>query len=53
MKVYANAISRDDVAQKFHFKLMEFPFFKLGIKFDFPKLLQYKMYMALVICHVL
>jgi hypothetical protein len=27
MMVHANAISWDDVAQEFHFKLMEFTFF--------------------------
>jgi hypothetical protein len=26
MKIHANAISKDDITQKFHFKLMEFTF---------------------------
>ncbi len=53
MKVHANVISKDDVTQKFHFKLMEFPFLQLGIKSNFPKLFQHKMYMVLMICHII
>ncbi len=53
MRVHANAISRDDVAQKFHFKLTEFTFLQLGIKYDFPKLLQHNLYMVFMIYHVL
>jgi hypothetical protein len=30
MMVHANAIPRDDVAQEFHFKLMEFTFLQLA-----------------------
>ncbi len=35
VKIHANAISRNDVTQKFHFKLMEFTFFQFGIKSKF------------------
>jgi hypothetical protein len=35
VKIHANAISRNDVTQKFHFKLMEFAFFQFGIKSNF------------------
>jgi hypothetical protein len=40
MRIHANAISRDDVTYKFHFKLMEFTLLQFGIKFNFLKLLQ-------------
>jgi hypothetical protein len=39
MKVHAIVISRDDVAQESHFRLMEFTFLQHDIMFDFSKLL--------------
>ncbi len=53
MKVHANAISRDDVVQETHFRLMEFTFLQLGIMSNFSKLLQHKTYMVFMIYHVL
>jgi hypothetical protein len=35
VNIHMNAISRDDVTQEFHFKLMEFTLFQFGIKFNF------------------
>jgi hypothetical protein len=49
----ANAISKDDITQEFHFKLMEFTFKKFGIKSNLSKLLQNQMYMALMVFDVL
>jgi hypothetical protein len=40
IKIHVNVISRNDVTQEFHFKLMEFSLFQFGIKFNLPKLLQ-------------
>jgi hypothetical protein len=53
MKVHANAISRNDVVQETHFRLMEFTFFQLGIMSNFSKFLQHKTYMVFMIYHVL
>ncbi len=53
LKVHANVISKDDVVQESHFKLIEFTFLQLGIMSNFSKLLQHKMYMVFMIYHVL
>ncbi len=52
-RVHENVISRNDVVQEFHFRLIEFTFLQIGIKFNFLKLLQHKTYMVFMICHVL
>jgi len=39
-RIHANVISKDDVTQEFHFKLMEFTFFQFGIKSNFSKFFQ-------------
>jgi hypothetical protein len=48
-----NAISRYDITQEFHFKLMEFTHFQFGVKCNFSKFFQNKMYMVLMDLHVL
>ncbi len=53
MRIHSNAILKNDVIQKFHFRLMEFTFLQFGVKFNFPKLFQNKTYMAFVVLHVL
>jgi hypothetical protein len=53
MKVHANAISKNNITQEFHLKLMEFTFFQFNIKTNFLKLFQNKTYMALMVYHVL
>jgi hypothetical protein len=35
VKVHANTISRDNITQEFHFRLMESTFFQFGIKTNF------------------
>jgi hypothetical protein len=52
-RIHANAISRDDVTQEFHFKLVEFTFFQFGIKSNLSKLLQNQTYMVFMVLHVL
>jgi hypothetical protein len=39
-RIHANAISKDNITQKFHFRLMEFTLFQFGIKSNLLKLLQ-------------
>jgi hypothetical protein len=53
MKIHANTISKDDVTQEFHSRLMKFALFQFGIKPNLPKLLQNQMYMVLMVLHVL
>jgi hypothetical protein len=53
MKIHANAISKDDITQKFHFKLMEFTFHQFSMKFDFLDFLQDKTYMVFMFLHIL
>jgi hypothetical protein len=36
MKIHANAISKDDITQEFHFKLMEFTFLQFRIRKKTP-----------------
>jgi hypothetical protein len=38
VRIHVNAISKDDVIEKFHIDLMKFTFFQLGIKSNFFKL---------------
>jgi hypothetical protein len=38
VKIHANAISKNDITQKFHFRLMKFTFFQFGIKSNFLEL---------------
>ncbi len=52
MRIHVNAISKNDVIQKFHFKLMKFTLLQFGVKFNLPKLLQNQTYMVLMILHV-
>jgi hypothetical protein len=52
-RVHMNAISPNNITQEFHLRLMEFTFFQFGIKTNFSELFQNKMYMALMVCHVL
>jgi hypothetical protein len=40
MKIHVNAISRNDVTQEFHFKLIEFTLLQFGVKSNLLKLLQ-------------
>jgi hypothetical protein len=42
MIVHVYTIFRIDVAKEFHFSLMKFTFFQLGIKSNFPELVQNK-----------
>jgi hypothetical protein len=37
MMIHVNAISRDDVTQEFHFRLMEFTLLQFGVKFNLLK----------------
>ncbi len=53
MKVHANAISKNNITQEFHFKFMESTFFQFGIKINFSKFFQNNMYMVFMVCHVL
>jgi hypothetical protein len=41
-------IFKDDVTKEFHFGLMKFTFFQLGIKSNFPKLVQNKSNMLML-----
>jgi hypothetical protein len=52
-RIHANAISRDDATQEFHFRLIEFTFLQFGLKSNLLKLLQNETYMLLIILHVL
>jgi hypothetical protein len=52
VKIHANAISKDNITQKFHFRLMEFTFLQFGIKSDFLDLFQDKTYMVFMVLHV-
>jgi len=53
MKIHANAISKNNITQEFHLKLIESTLFQFNIKTNFLKLLQKKMYMAFMVYHVL
>ncbi len=48
-----HTISKNDVVEKFHFDLMKFTFFQLGIKFDFSKLVQNNLNMSSMLFQVL
>jgi hypothetical protein len=52
MKVHVNAISKNNITQKFHLRLMESTLFQFGIKTNFSELFQNNTYMALRVCHV-
>jgi hypothetical protein len=52
-RIHTNAIFRDDVTEKFHFRLMELTLFQFGIKSNLFKLLQNQTYMAFMVFHVL
>jgi len=51
-RIHANAISKDDVMQDFHFRLMEFTFLQFGVKSNLSKFLQNEMYMVFMVLHV-
>jgi hypothetical protein len=51
-KIHANVISKDDVANEFHFGLMKFTFVQFGIKFNFPELVQNKSNMSFMLFQV-
>jgi len=53
MKIHVNAISKNNITQEFHLKLIESTLFQFNIKTNFLKLFQKKMYMALMVYHVL
>jgi len=53
VKIHVNVIYKDDITQKFHFRLMEFTFLQFGIKSNFLDLLQDKTYMVFMVLHVL
>ncbi len=52
MKIDANAISKDNITQEFHFRLMEFTFLQFGVKSNLLKFSQNQTYMALMVLHV-
>jgi hypothetical protein len=52
-RIHVNAISRDDVTQEFHFRLMEFTLLQFGLKSNLSKLFQNETYMSLMVVHVL
>jgi hypothetical protein len=49
VRIHVNIIFRDDVVEEFHFGLMKFTFIQLGIKSNFPKLVQNKSNMLLML----
>jgi hypothetical protein len=38
--IHVNAISKDDITQEFHFRLIEFTLLQFGVKSNLPKLIQ-------------
>jgi hypothetical protein len=52
-RVHVNAISRNNITQKFYLRLIEFTLLQFAINTNFLKLFQNKMYMALMVYHVL
>ncbi len=52
-RIHVNAISRDDVTQEFHFRLMEFTLLQFGLKSNLLKLSQNETYMSLMVVHFL
>jgi len=53
MKVHVNIISKNNITQEFHLRLMEFTFLQFSIKINFSELFENKMYMVFMVCHVL
>jgi hypothetical protein len=51
-RVHVNTISKNNITQELHLRLMESIFLQFGIKTNFLELFQNKMYMALMVCHV-
>jgi hypothetical protein len=53
MKIYANAISRNNILKEFHFGVMEFTFLQLNVKFNLFELVQNILNMSFMFLHVL
>jgi hypothetical protein len=53
MKIYANAISRNNILKEFHFGVMEFTFLQLSVKSNLFELVQNKLSMSFMFLHVL
>ncbi len=52
-RVYGNAISKNNITQEFHLKLMESTLLQFGINTNLWELFQNKTYMVFMTCHVL
>ncbi len=52
-KVHMNAISKNNMTQEFHFRLMESTLLQFGIKTSFSKFYQNKPCMPCKVCHIL
>ncbi len=53
IRVHVNAISKNNITQEFHLRLMESTLFQFGIRTNLSKLCQNKICMVLMVCHVL